>query len=216
LFVTMLTLSAAQAAPAGTAAPARPPLDRLNAADNARARSAVTRLADLVTGFRADRSAQRLPLIPHCDGYPGDRSHITITGEAASSYRHSSNSIASKVMYFRSYADAEAYWSTTAKPKFVDCLARWAEGGWRTGSKTRTMLAKRIPIGATSAEHAVAYRTITRVAEPNQDPFVWTETVAFVKQTRAVGIVRVVYVDHLCDCHTGLALDVTRRIRAAR
>lgn len=213
--VAVLALGAAQAAPAGSTSAPKPPLDRPNAADNARARSAATRLTDLVTGFRVDRSTKRTPLIPHCDGYPGDRSHITITGEASSSFRHNSNSIASKVLYFKTYTDAEQYWQATVRPKYVDCLAKWAESGWATGARTRTMLARRIPIGPTSAEHAVAYRTITQVAQPGSEPFVWTETVAFVKQTRAVGIVRVVYVDHLCECHTGVALDVTRRIRAA-
>ena len=203
-------------APAGTAVDPRQPVDRPTAADNARARSAVTRLADLVAGFRVDVRNERAPLVPHCDGYPGDRSSVTVTGSAKSSFRQGSNSISSSVLYFKTVADAERYWKATVRAKYVQCLAKFVKSIMVEEATTATMLAKQIAIGATSAERAVAYRTITRVEAPGIAPYTWNETVAFVKLSRAIGLVRVVYVNHLCECHTGLALDLTRRLRAAR
>lgn len=205
-----------QIAMAGTAADPAQPLARPTAADNARARSAVTRLADLVAGFRVDTKKERAPLIPHCDGYPGDRSDVTVTGSAKSSFLQGSNSIASSVLYFKTFADGERYWKATVRPKYVDCLARFVPGLMVETAKTRTLMAKPIRIGATSAERAVAYRTITRVEAPGIEPYTWSETVAFVKLGRAIGIVRIVYVNYLCECHTDIALDLTRRLRAAR
>jgi hypothetical protein len=212
----VLLAAGAQVATAGTAPDPRQPLKRLTPADNARARSAVTRLADLAAGFRADAAKERAPLIPQCDAYPGDRSNVTVTGTATSSFLHRSNSIASTVLYFRTFADGERYWRATARAKYVDCLARLVPGLMVETATTSTLMAKSIAIGATSAERAVAYRTITRVEAPGVEPYTWSETVAFVKLGRAIGIVRVVYVNHLCECHTGLALDLTRRLRAAR
>jgi hypothetical protein len=214
--VAALLVAGVQIATAGTAADPTQPLDRPTAADNARARSAVTRLADLVVGFRVDTKKERAPLIPHCDGYPGDRSDVTVTGSAKSSFLHRSNSIASSVLYFKTFADGERYWKATVRPKYVDCLARFVPGLMVAAAKTRTLLARPIGIGATSAERAVAYRTMTRVDAPGVEPYVWSETVAFVKLGRAIGIVRIVYVDTVCECHTDIALDLTRRLRLAR
>lgn len=214
--VTVFALGAVQVALAGGAADPKQPLQRFNAADNARARSAVTRLSDLVQGFRVEAKKDRAPLIPHCDGYPGDRSGITVTGTATSSFIHGSNSIASTVLYFKTAADAERYWRTTVRPIFAQCLARFVESIMVETAETSTLMAKRIAIGPTSAEKAIAYRTITHVDAPSVEPHTWSETVAFVKLGRGVGIVRVVYINHLCECHTGIALDLTRRLRAAR
>lgn len=205
-----------QVVPAGTAVDPKQPVDRPTAADNTRARSAVTRLADLVPGFRVDAKRERAPLVPHCDGYPGDRSDVVVTGSAKSSFLQKSNSISSSVLYFKSFADGERYWKATVRPKYVQCLARFVKSIMVETAKTSTLMAKQIAIGPTSAERAVAYRTITRVEAPGIEPYTWSETVAFVKLGRGIGVIRVVYVNYLCECHTGLAVDLTRRLRAAR
>lgn len=212
----MVILAAVHITVAGSAVDPKAPLDRPNPADNARARSAVTRLSDLVAGFRVDAKKERAPLIPHCNGYPGDRSDITVTGSARSSFRQgANNSIGSAVLYFKTYADAERYWKATVRSKYLECLALFAKRMWAEPAETKTLMARQIPIGATSAEKAIAYRTITRVASPDVEPYAWSETVAFVKLGRGVGILRIVYVNQLCECQTGLAVDLTRRLRAA-
>ena len=205
-----------QVVPAGTAVDPTQPVSKPTAADNARARSAVTRLGDLVAGFRVDVKQERAPLIPHCDRYPGNRSDVTVTGSAKSSFVQGANSIGSTVLYFKTVADAERYWKATVRATYVQCLAKFVKSIMVDTATTSTTMAKQIAIGATSAERAIAFRTITRVEAPGIEPYTWSETVAFVKLARGIGIVRVVYVNHLCECHTGLALDLTRRLRAAR
>ena len=211
-----LLLGTLHVAVAGTAVDPTQPVQKPTAADTARARAAVTRLGDLVAGFTVDVKKQRTPLIPHCDGYPGTRSDVTVTGSASSSFVQGSNSIGSTVLYFKTFADGERYWKATVRATYVQCLAKFVKSIMVDTATTSTMLAKQIAIGATSAERAIAFRTITRVEAPGIEPYTWSETVAFVKQGRGIGIVRVVYVNHLCECHTGLALDLTRRLRAAR
>lgn len=211
-----LLLGSLQVAAAETAVDPTQPVHKPTAADTARARAAVTRLADLVAGFKVDVKKQRTPLIPHCAGYPGKRSDVTVTGSANSSFVQGSNSIGSTVLYFKTFADGERYWKATVRAKYVQCLASFVKSIMVDTATTNTVMAKQIAIGATSAERAIAYRTIIRVEAPGIEPYTWSETVAFVKHGRGIGIVRVVYVNHLCECHTGLALDLTRRLRAAR
>ena len=210
----LVSLAAVQAGVAGSSE-AGQPVDRPNAADNKRAAASVTRFRDLVVGFRVDTKKDRAPLVPHCDRYPGDRSNVTVTGAAISSFLQNSNSIASTVLLFKTSADADRYWQATVRPKYAQCLSRFVKSIMIESATTTSLMAKQIPIGATSAEKATAYRTISRVEAPGIKTHTWTETVAFVKLYRGVGIIRVVYINHLCECHTGLALDLTKRLRTA-
>jgi hypothetical protein len=212
--ILLVALAAAQAGVARSSE-AGQPLDRPNAADNKRAAASVTRFRDLVVGFRVDKKKDRAPLVPYCDGYPGDRSNVTVTGSATSSFLQNNNSIASTVLLFKTPQDADRYWKATVRAKYAQCLSRYVKSIMIASATTTSRLAKQIPIGSTSAEKATAYRTISEVEAPGIKTHTWTETVAFVKLFRAVGIIRVVYINHLCECHTGLALDVTKRLRMA-
>lgn len=213
--LALIALTVVPSAPSGVPSDPKAPVDRSTAADNKRAASATTRFRDLVPGFSVDSSKERTPLIPHCDAYPGDRSDVTVTGSATSSFTRANDSIASTVLLFKTGLDSDRYWKATVKPKYVNCLARFVKGMMVESATTTTLMAKQIPIGPTTAEKVMAYRTISRVAAPGIKTYTWSETVAFVKLSRAVGIIRVVWVNYTCDCHTGLALDMTMRLRTA-
>ena len=193
--------------------PSKQPLDRPNRADNARAKASVIRLSDLVQGFRVDVKQQSAPVIPHCANYPGDRSDITVTGAATSAFKHSTNSISSTALFFKTWADGDRYWAKTVRLRYVQCLAENLSFG---GVKPRIVMAKPIKIGPTGAEKAVAYRLIANVTQPGQKPAVWTETAAFVKVARGIAMIRIIYVNHVCECHTGIAVDLTRRLNQVR
>ena len=121
--VAVLALIVVQVALADTRPdPRKQPLVESSAADNASAKSSVIRFSDLVKGFRVDTKQGRTPVIPHCESYPGDRSDITVTGAASSSFMQASNSISSTALFFKTWADSDRYWQKTVRPKYVQCL----------------------------------------------------------------------------------------------
>jgi hypothetical protein len=169
-----------------------------------------------MTDFRLDAKGTGNTMIPYCDYYPGDRSNITITGSALSSFMNTwTATIASNALFFKTAADAERYWQKTAASKYVQCLAEYITGDYVKGTRTRTLGAKQIPIGPTGASRAVAYRTVTSIQRPGGQEYYRTETVAFVMTGRSVAIIRIMYVNRLCECHTGLARLTTARLRDA-
>lgn len=192
--------------------PRKQPVDLPNAADTARAKSSVIRLSDLVKGFRVDTTQGRAPVIPHCESYPGDRSEITTTGFAKSSFKQAGNSIASSALFFKTWEDSDRYWQKTVRLQYVKCLAATLAFG---GVKPRITMAKQIKIGPTGADQAVAYRLIARVSPAGEKPFYWTETAAFVKVGRGIALIRIIYINHLCECHTAIAGDLARRLSDA-
>lgn len=192
--------------------PRSQPLDRPNAPDTARAKSSLIRLSDLVKGFRVTTKHDRTPVIPHCESYPGDRSDITITGAASSAFTLTSHSISSTALFFKTWADSDRYWQKTVRPKYVQCLAATLAF---SGVKPRITLAKQINIGSTGADKAVAYRLIAHVSLPGKKPFDWTETAAFVKKGRGIAMIRIIYINHLCECHTDIARDLVLRLSGA-
>jgi hypothetical protein len=213
--VAAVALVAVPATAAEPVDPAAQPVQAPTPEDTARAQSSLLRLNDLVRGFAVERKGTRAPLVPHCGTYPPDRSSVTITGAAASSFQHRKNSIASRVIFFATEADAERYWAATVRPAYVQCLAKFVPSLMVRTAKTKTLLAKRIPMGITGGIQQAAYRTITRVAAPGIPAYTWSETVAFTRVWRGIAIVRVVYVNTLCECHTEIARDLAQRLRAA-
>jgi hypothetical protein len=99
------------------------PRERLTTADNRRARSVLLRKADLIASLRVDRKRTGVPAIPHCTDYPGDRSSITITGDASSAFSDGHNTIGSTALFFKSDTDIDRYWKTTVRPRFATCDA---------------------------------------------------------------------------------------------
>jgi hypothetical protein len=192
--------------------PREQPVDQPNAADNARAKSSIIVLSDLVKGFRANTTQGRAPVVPHCESYPGVRSDITVTGFASSTFMLTFSSISSSAFFFKSNLDSDRYWETTVRLPYIKCLATTLAFGPRNNRyKHRIVSAKQIKIGPTGADKAVAYRLIAHVSRPGK-PFYWVETAAFVKQGRGIAMIRIVYSNYVCECHTGIAYDLARRL----
>jgi len=215
--VAMLALFAVQVAFADVADPRKQPLDRPTAVDTARAKASLIRLSDLVKGFQVETRMVRAAHVPTCANYPGDRSDITRTGFARSSFIANGNSIASSALFFKTWADADRYWSKTVRLEYIKCLAAQLAFGPRDASayKPPILEAKRIPMGATGADRAVAYRLIARMARPGETPYLYAETAAFVRKGRGVAIIRIVYNGYLCECHTDIARDLAIRLNDA-
>jgi hypothetical protein len=203
--VALLALVVVQVALAGE------PVDRPNAADVKRAKSSLVRLSDL-DKYHVDRKLARAPQIPRCANYPGDRSDITITGFASSSFMYYNDSISSAALFFKTFADGDRYWQKTVRTAFVQCLASKMNG---SGAKQKVMSAKQITIGPTTADRAVAYRMITRVTLPTLKPHYWVETTVFVKYGRGIAVIRIVDLDHVCACYTNIASGLTSRLVTA-
>ena len=191
--------------------PAKQPLDRPTKADTARAKSAVIRQSDVFAGFRVDQSRESRPRVPHCAAYPGDRSGITVTGSATSSFRRGDISLASTVMWFKTKADSDRYWRATVRFGYVKCLAELLPLEFSV--KPRITGANQIPMVLGRADRVAAYRLVARI--PSTPQYTWIETAAFVKKGRAVGLIRTVWLNHVCDCHNDLGLAVSRRMTEA-
>jgi hypothetical protein len=186
----------------------------------------VIRLTDLAPGFQV-ATKRVAPGVPTCANYPGDRSDITFTGFANSSFKLrigekvSGNSAGSSAGFFATPSQSELYWHKTVRLPYIKCLAALLSFGPGFKIKPqRMMMAKQIKIGPTGADKAVAYRLVALVKMPGKKAFVWTETAAFVKVGRTIGAIRVItQVSPGCGCqpdsHTQLARLLTARLTAA-
>jgi hypothetical protein len=205
------------AVPAAGAQPAReaaivPPKEKFNPADMKRAQASLVRLRDLVYTFRNDPEGLAVPRIVHCDGYPGDGSGITLTGYAKSSFTDGVNGIGSSSIYFKTPVDLEAYWKKTVVRQYATCLAR----DWALRSRgAQTIAVGEVKLGPTGAHFSKAYRVRTRIRTRDGRQVDWYETVVFVGWGRGLSMATIQYASIPCDCHTGIAQDLTRRIVGA-
>jgi hypothetical protein len=183
----------------------------LNARDNRRAKAVVVRLGDVADVFSPDRSWFAAPWIPHCSGYPGDRSSVTITGTAKSAFSHDgiAATIGSTAMFFASTRDAQRYWQLTVRRSFATCSAQSFARSWRYGA--RTLVARELRMAPTGADEARAFRTVTRLAPPGKPAVDYYQTTAFLRQDRAVAMVSV-RTEVRCSCHVDFARVVARRL----
>lgn len=191
------------------------PRKQYTATDMARASSALIRDSDLLPEFQVDPQKLAKPTIPHCSDYPGDRSDITITGSASSAFRYRSAAIGSTTMFFRRYLDADSYWRKTARPAYAPCLARDYATSRGRGVRARTLMAKQIPLGPTSADAGMALRIATHLSGNGFTPLVWYQTIVFVRVARSVTIIAVDYASEPCTCYTSLATTIAGRLREA-
>lgn len=200
--------------------PAPGPTMRLAKADVKRARSATLRAADVFSNFRRTSSPGSFPTIAHCDGYPGDRSDSTITGQARSAFRLGSHSIGSTVLWFRTAADANRYWRKTVRLQYIRCRAEGLVLVNGAGEHVQPHIsqAARVVLRPTGAERAVAYRVIGGVpATPGggNDSYNYLDTNVFLKVGRSVALLRTVWITNNCDCYHRLARVLAKRLKAA-
>jgi hypothetical protein len=208
--IAALAMVFAAPAAALAAPPPGAPREQLNAADNRRAQSVILRQSDMFSGFRTDPT--RTPhLVPHCPDFPGDRSSVTISGDATSSFSYKGNVIASGSVFFKTYADADRYWARTVRARFATCDAEAFKSTLRKGIRAKTLMARQIPIGATGADGATAFRTITRltVKDVTQD---WYRTVVFIRSGRGLAIIETGFAVRACECQTGFARRLALRL----
>ena len=151
-------------------------------------------------------------MIPHCADFPGDRSATTITGHAKSSFSDGVDVIGSSSTVFKSDGDLDRYWALTVRRRFASCDAKAYASTRRAGLTTKTLMAGQIPLRATGAQRAVAFRTITRVSASGYRPLDWYQTVVFLRQGRALAAIKIGYVNQPCTCYTGLARRLAGRL----
>jgi hypothetical protein len=204
-------LVAAPALALSDGSPGAPRL-QLRAADNRRAKSALLRRSDLISTFRVDPRGGGVPMIPRCADFPGDRSGITITGYAKSSFSDGVDVIGSSSTVFKSDGDLDRYWALTVRPRFASCDAKAYASTRRAGLTTKTLMARQIRLPATGAQRAAAFRTITRVSARGYEPLDWYQTVVFLREGRALAAIKIGYVNQACSCYTGLARRLAGRL----
>jgi hypothetical protein len=184
---------------------------------------AGVQLSDLVSSFQVEPKKNRTPHVPTCANYPGDRSDIAITGFANSSFKLrigqwvSGNSVGSSALIFETQADSARYWQKTVRLSYIKCLAALLAFGPTSNpiKPLRIISAKQIKIGPTVAEKAAAYRLTALVQIPGENPFVWTETAAFVKVGRTVAAIRVITSKSpQCGCQPDVHTKIARRLAA--
>jgi hypothetical protein len=217
--ITVLCLVASVQAALGLTAPG--PVDRVSKADVARARASILRSRDVFSNFTPTTSPSRQPTIAHCNGYPGDRSDITVTGEARSAFKMGAYSIGSTVLWFKTTADANRYWTKTVRLQYIRCradLLRLANGAGETIEPFISQAAA-IPLRPTGAQKAVAYRLIAGVPAtpgPGNDSYNFIDTNIFIKVGRSIALLRTVWITSPCDCYHDLARVLATRLRAAQ
>jgi hypothetical protein len=185
-------------------------------ADVRRANSALLRKSDLIASFAVDPKEAGVPLIPHCPDFPGDRSNVTITGQAKSAFTDGTDAMGSSSLFFKTRSDLDRYWTATVRERFVSCDAELYATTRREGVQAETLFASEIPLGATGAQTAKAFRMITHLSDANAavDRY---QTMVFLRSGRGLTMIRILYFNQPCDCYTGLArLLAQRLIRANR
>jgi hypothetical protein len=213
-FTAVALLLAAPALALAGGSPGEPRLE-LRAADNRRAKFALIRKSDLISGFRADPQVAGVPMIPHCTDFPGDRSGTTITGYAKSSFGDGMDVIGSSSTVFKSERDLDRYWALTVRPRFASCDASAYARTRAPGLTTKTLMARPLPLQATGAQRAAAFRTVTQVSAKGHSPADWYQTVVFLGEGRALAAIKIGYVDKPCSCYAGLARRLAGRLIAA-
>lgn len=211
--------SSAPAAPAEAAFPG--PLVRPVAADVKRARSVPLRAADVFAEFTRTTASGPLPTVAHCNGYPGDRSDITVTGEGRSAFAFGSHSIGSSVLWFESVADAKRYWARTVRLQYIECRAKGLRLKNGAGAIVEPAIsqAAAIALRPTGADAAAAYRVIGGVPGTpgaGNDSYNYLDTNVFVRVGRSIALLRTVWITSACDCYHRLARVLATRLRAAR
>jgi hypothetical protein len=148
------------------------PKKKLNAADQARARSVILKRTDFAAGWK------KVPNSPEsdesCPGFNPNNSDLTLTGEGQAEFEHG-ESLASLASYSEVYVtkeDATASWTRNVKPALVRCLGHFLrlgveeEGGsFQVVSQGRIAFPKLAP-------RTAAFRLVGRmtVRPPNEEP----------------------------------------------
>jgi hypothetical protein len=187
------------------------PRQELNAADTRRAKASLLRPSDFRGLMHMDSRGRGIPLIPHCSGYPGDRSGTTVTGKASSSFTDGFDVTGSTALFFKSQFDAIRYWKLTVRPVFAKCDAFQMRRNIKRGWKAKTMFAGELRLDRIGADEA-AYRDVTHMFGAGHRAYDWYQTTVFVRSGRSVAFARIAYANQPCNCHPDIARVLTLRL----
>jgi hypothetical protein len=161
------------------------PKKKLNAADQAKARSVLLKRTDFAAGWKKVPSSTDSD--EACPGFNPNNSDLTLTGEGRSEFEHAQSlvSVGSYSEVYVTKADATASWTRNVKPALIRCLGHFLrvgveeEGGsFRAVSQGRIAFPKFAP-------RTAAFRLVARVTvrPPNEEPV----TAPFTIQVVALG-----------------------------
>ena len=136
---------------------------RLNAADNALARSIAITQREAGAGFRKTAipsGDQQLS----CPGFNPNVSRFTITGKSTTAYVHASGaSIVSAVEVFESRADASGDFRAAATPAVARCLRLQLQRDLGATGLTASIRSASVVPAPRVAERRIAYRIVARL-----------------------------------------------------
>jgi hypothetical protein len=154
---------------------------RLNAADNALAKRATVRLADLAGGWRRVSAGADESEVPTCPGYAPDFSRFVITGKSRSAFQGAlGSSIVSSVEVFRSRRDAVGDFELGTQPAVARCLKHLLDKQF-TAVQTvdaRVVSSRRVP-APRLGERSAGYRLAAKLTANGLSVDVYVDVLVF-------------------------------------
>jgi hypothetical protein len=139
------------------------PKKRLNAADQAKARSIVLKRTDFAAGWKKVAPAPDSDAV--CPGFNPDESDLTLTGEAEAEFEHAQGvaSVSSFSEVFASKADALKSWTRSDKPALARCLGYFfRQAATEPGTQVKIISAGRMAFPKL-AQRTLAVKVVARV-----------------------------------------------------
>jgi hypothetical protein len=125
------------------AALAESPVTRFTAADQAAAKAAVLKAADLGAGWKGGLRKATVEGPPSCDGWNPKQADLLVSGAAESSFTTSGAMVSSSAMVYKTTRMAALDWQrTVAAPQVVKCISKDFAAG--AGDGVRLVSMKRL------------------------------------------------------------------------
>jgi hypothetical protein len=160
-------LAAGAALALASAAFAAGPIVRKNAADDAVARAAVVKRADLGgSGWKGSVTPVAKPDPVSCPGFRPKQSDLVVTGAAASEWQNQGTDVSSEVDVLQTAAMVRLDWSRTIRPGLLKCLAGAFTGSG--GGATVTPVSTSKIAFPNMAPMTAAYRVVVKVTQSGQ------------------------------------------------
>jgi len=139
---------------------------RHNALDQAAARAAVVKAADLGGGWKGTVQAVTKPAPLSCPpSFQPRQDDLVVTGDVASQFEKQGVSVGAEVALLETAAMVRKDWSRTVRPQVVPCLASEIRNG--LGSSGKVLSARKVPFPGV-APMASAYRVSASLTQGSQ------------------------------------------------
>jgi hypothetical protein len=193
------------------AAGSREEKQRLTKADMARARHALVRQSDLVSGW----TSMHVPADsngPRCRGYNPDFSRFTITGKAASGFtRGAGNAVASAIELYPSAAQASGDFAVGVRPSFLSCFSSKLAQQFKNGGLDVVVASKRTSRSPHIGVRAVSWHLVFKVGLQGRTVPYYVDLYSF-QVNRALGSVSFQSLTKPIPRQTALARLVASRL----